>query len=75
MILGIELTSETTCEESASAEGQVPDLVQGVRVAYTTPDVQKYTQVRVCVRVAYTTPVAQKDAQVGVKCEGFLYYP
>ena len=34
---GIEVVSETTEEESAAAEGQKPELTQGVTVAYTTP--------------------------------------
>lgn len=38
---GIELVSETTEEESKAAEGVTPDLVAGVRVAYTKPVQQK----------------------------------
>lgn len=33
----IELVSETTEEESTSAEGTVPELTEGVKVAYTKP--------------------------------------
>ena len=32
---GIELVSETTKEESKAAEGDAPDLVSGLKVAYT----------------------------------------
>ena len=33
----IELVSETTEEELKSAEGSAPELVAGLKVAYTTP--------------------------------------
>lgn len=34
---GISLVSETTDEESKAAEGDIPDLVEGVKLAYTIP--------------------------------------
>ena len=37
LTLGIELVSETTEQELQSAEGAAPDLVAGVKVAYTVP--------------------------------------
>ena len=37
VISGIELVSETTAQERASAEGVKPDLVQGIEFAYTLP--------------------------------------
>ena len=36
-LVGIELVSETTEEELQTAEGNKPDLVAGVQVAYTVP--------------------------------------
>ena len=40
---GIELVSEVTEEELKAASGPVPDLVEGITVAYTVPE-----KVRTC---------------------------
>lgn len=37
MLLGIELVSEVTDEELQPASGTVPDLPEGITVAYTIP--------------------------------------
>lgn len=37
-LLGIELVSEQTDEELQAASGPVPDLPEGITVAYTIPD-------------------------------------
>ncbi|XP_074652899.1 ubiquitin-like modifier-activating enzyme 5 [Tubulanus polymorphus] len=38
---GIELVSETTAEELKAAEGETPQLVSGIKVAYTKPTVKQ----------------------------------
>jgi len=49
---GIELVSETTEEELKSSEGALPDLVEGVQVAYTTPAVNKQSEGAATVEVS-----------------------
>jgi len=46
-IVGIEVSSELTSEQIEQSEkvNYQPDLVEGVTVAYTTPDVQSTQQV------------------------------